>query len=696
MTAPRILWADTETFSPIDLKTHGTARYAEAAEVMIWTYALDDGPVQLWDATAEPEMPFDLAEYLADDSILINFQNSYFDRTVLAATGLPLPIHRFRDTMIKAMVHSLPGALEKIGEILQLAEDKQKDKRGRELIQLFCKPRPKNSKLRRATRLTHPKEWAEFCEYAIADTEAMRAADKALPGWNYKGDELALWHLDQTINSRGVAVDVDLAHAAIRAVERAQKLLAARTQELTNHEVRAATQRDALLRHLCIHYGVDLPDLQKSTLERRIDDASLPWALRELLAIRLQASTTSTSKYRRLINAVNSDGRLRGLLQFSGAIRTGRWAGRTFQPQNLPRPTLKANQIEEGIGAMKADCEDLVTDNVMELASSALRGCIVAPAGKRLVVSDLSNIEGRVLAWLAGEEWKLRAFSDFDAGTGHDIYALAYAKSFGVTPDSVMADKKAGGNQRQIGKVQELALGYEGGVGAFLTFAAAYGIDLEAMADQAASAIPRPIWQEAEGSLRWTKQKHRSTFGLSDNAWLTCESFKRSWRYAHPNVTSFWRDLGDVVRAAIARPGVTLECRMLKVRRDGNWLRIRLPSGRCLCYPGPRVDADGQISYMGVNQYSRKWTRIKTYGGKLAENVTQAVARDVMAANMPLIESAGFEIVLTVHDEVITEAPDTDAFDDARLSALLSTNPPWAPDLPLAAGGFTAYRYRKD
>lgn len=689
MTTPAILWADTETFSPLDLKTYGTARYAEEAEVMIWTYALNDGPVQLWDATAEPDMPFDLAEYLADDSILLNFQNSYFDRTVLAATGLPLPIHRFRDTMVKAMAHSLPGSLEKIGEILQLEADKQKDKRGRELIQLFCKLRPKNSKLRRATRLTHPAEWAEFCRYAITDTEAMRAADKALPVWNYKGDELALWHLDQAINSRGVAVDTDLAHAAIRAVDRAQKILAARTVELTDGAVKAATQRDALLRHLCSYYGVDLPDMQKSTLERRVGDTDLPEALRELLAIRLQASSTSTSKYRRLINAVNSDGRLRGLLQFLGAIRTGRWAGRTFQPQNLPRPTLKQTQIDLGIEAMKADCEDLLFTDVMELASSALRGCIVAPAGKKLVVSDLSNIEGRVQAWLAGEDWKLQAFRDFDAGTGPDLYKLAYSKSFGIKPEAVTKD------QRQVGKVQELALGYEGGVGAFLTFAAGYGLDLDAMAEAAMPAIPRLILQEAESALRWTKSKKRSTFGLSDQTWLVCESFKRSWRAAHPNIASLWRDLGDTVRIAIARPGVTLECRMLKIRRDGAWLRIRLPSGRCLCYPGPQLEGD-QISYMGVNQYSRKWSRIKTYGGKLFENICQAVARDVMAANMAATEAASYQIVLTVHDELITEAPDSPEFNEEHLSSLLSTNPPWAPDIPLAAGGFSAYRYRKE
>jgi DNA polymerase len=524
----------------------------------------------------------------------------------------------------------------------------------------------------------------------------MRAVAKKLPAWNYADAELALWHLDQRINDRGVRMDVELAEAAIGAVEAAQKALAKRTQQLTDNQVQAATQRDALLAHLLVEYGVNLPDLQQSTLERRIGDADLPWALRELLAIRLQASTTSTAKYRTLARGVSKDGRLRGTLQFNGASRTGRWAGRLFQPQNLPRPTLKQDVIEGGIEALKAGCADLYTDNVMELTSSAIRGCIVVPAGRKLVVADLSNIEGRVLAWLAGEAWKLRAFADYDAGTGHDLYAIAYAKSFGVTPESVMEDKKRGGNQRQVGKVQELALGYEGGVGAFLTFAAVYGIDLEAMGEQALDAIPADILAEARDALAWTKRTRRSTFGLSDRAWLVCESFKRSWRAAHPAVSSMWRELGDTVRQAIQRPGVTLKCRMFKVRRDGSWLRIGLPSGRALCYPSPAIDDHNRISYMGVHQYTRKWQRLVTYGGKLAENVTQAVARDVLASSMPAIEAAGYDLVLTVHDEVISEAPDAPEFNADHLAGLMSTNPPWSTGLPLAAAGFEAYRYRKD
>jgi len=682
------LWLDLETYCETPI-TNGTHAYAAGAEIMLFAWAIDNGPVQVWDKTTGSEMPAKLYAALTDPAVIIYAHNSHFDRTVLNHFWRT-DLRRWRDTMVKALAHSLPGALGDLCDILKVSQDKAKDKAGRQLIQLFCKPRPATSKVRRATRETHPAEWAKFVEYAGLDIEAMREVDKKLPAWNYQGDELALWHLDQTINDRGVLMDVELVHAAIRAVERAQKVLAARTSDITLGVVQAATQRDALLRHLVAAYGVELPDMQQSTLERRIADPDLPAELRELLAIRLQASTTSTAKYKTLVKGVSSDGRLRGTLQFNGASRTGRWAGRLFQPQNLPRPVLKQAAIDQGIEALKSDCEDLLFGNVMELTSSAIRGCIVAPKGKKLVVADLSNIEGRVLAWLAGEEWKLQAFRDFDAGHGHDLYKLAYAKSFGIKPEDVTKDN------RQVGKVQELALGYEGGVGAFLTFAAAYNIDLEAMGEQAISAIPQPILNEANSALAWTKLNKRPTFGLSDRAWLVCDSFKRAWRYGHPAISSLWKELEQAAVLAVSRPGVTTTCRMLKLRRDGAWLRIRLPSGRFLCYPSPQVDEAGKLSYMGINQYSRKWSRLKTYGGKLAENVTQAASRDVLAANMPGIEAAGYQIVLSVHDENLTEADDRDEFNAGHLAGLMATNPTWAEGLPLAAAGFEAYRYRKD
>lgn len=687
------LWLDLETYSEVPI-TNGTHVYAAGAEVMLFAWAMDDGPVAVWDVTTGAPMPDALAEALADDDVEAWAQNSHFDRTVLThAMPFACPeLPRWRDTMVQALTHGLPGGLDAMCEVLKVPQDKAKDKAGKQLIQLFCKPRPANSKLRRATRATHPAEWARFVDYAALDIEAMREAHRRMPTWNYAGAELALWHRDQRINDRGVAIDLALARAAIESVDAAQKTLAKRTKELTAGQVESTTKRDALLSHVLEEYGVDLPDMQMATLERRIADPDLSPALRELLGIRLQASSTSTSKYKTLIKGTSADGRLRGTLQFSGASRTRRWAGRLFQPQNLPRPVLAQEDIEIGIEAMLGGCADLAYANVMELASSAIRGAIVAPKGRKLVVADLSNIEGRDQAWLAGEEWKLKAFRDFDAGTGADLYKLAYAKSFGVKPAEVTKD------QRQVGKVQELALGYEGGVGAFVTFAAVYGIDLEKLAEQASRAIPAETMGQAHIMLQWHRDKGREparALGLTDKAWLVCESFKLAWRKAHPAIASGWDELRAGAVQAIEWPGQTVQVGKLKARRDGNWLRIGLPSGSVMCYPAPQL-VDGSITYMGMNQYSRKWSRLKTYGGKLFENICQSVARDVMAHNMPAIEDAGYEIVLTVHDEVICEAPDHPDFNADHLAGLLATNPPWAPDMPLAAAGFETYRYKKD
>lgn len=681
------LWLDTETFSATPI-THGTYRYVDDCELMVASWAIDDGPVTVLDLTA-PHDPSDLQLALMEaDEVWAH--NAMFDRNVIAK-HLPHaapPIERWRCSMVRALSHSLPGGLEKLCDIVQVPLDQAKHKDGKELIKLFCKPRPVNAKIRRATRETHPAEWQRFLEYAGADIEAMRAIGKKLPEWNYKGAELALWHLDQRINDRGFAVDLELADAAVDTAAKEQDRLAGVAQEMTDGQVMRATQRDALLEFILAEHNLHLSDLKGSTLERLLASDEIPDVLKELLRVRLQASTTSTSKYKRVVNGATS-GRLRGTLQFNGAGRTGRWAGRTFQPQNLPRPTMGAGEVEEGISAIKAGVAHLVYDNVMQLTSNAIRGCIVAPKGRKLVVADLSNIEGRMLAWLAGEEWKLQAFREFDAGHGPDLYKLAYSKSFRVTPDEVSKD------QRQIGKVQELMLGYEGGVGAFLTGAATYGFDVEDLGQRAYETIPDRILYDAGGFYDWTIKQKRSTFGLSRTAFVVCDSLKRMWREAHPNVQSLWKDLERTCIEAVGSPGVTFTCRRFKVRRDGAWLRVGLPSGRALCYPQPKVE-DGKLSYMGVNQYTRQWGRIKTYGGKLVENATQAAARDVLVYRMPEIEDAGYQIVLSVHDELITETDDTPVREVAELSGFMATPPSWAPDIPLAAAGFETYRYRKD
>ncbi len=1002
-----ILWFDCETFSECDLKAHGTHRYAEhsSTEITVAQWAIDDGEPWVFDATVYKALPDPLKAALLDPTVTIIAHNSMFDRTLLRhCWGIDVPVERWQDTMIQAMAHGLPGGLDKIGQIVGLEADMAKDKRGRELIQLFCKPRPKNSTLRRATRETHPKEWAEFLEYSRQDIVAMRAIGQRLPTWNYRAGhpELALWRLDQRINDRGVAVDTELAVAAIDAVAREQKRLKAQVTDETDGLVTNASQRDNLMAYICAEYGVSLPDLKADTLRRRLEDPELPEGVKLLLSIRLEATKTSTAKYKALVNATSADGRLRNTLQFAGAQRTARWAGRIFQPQNLPRPNtdhvlahfgmdkfpkdddakheILMEYEHQAIASLKGGYADAVFDDVMQLTTNAIRGCIVAPPGKKLVISDLSNIEGRGLAYLAGERWKLHAFADFDAGTGADLYKLAYAKSFNMDAADVTKDQRQQGKVMELGclagdtpvitnngvkpimavlandllwdgtswvqhqgviakgvksvvnvagmhltpdhlvltgttwtQAQELAsnvstlslalatgsenlpssvsnaqnagratstsfvssvraaltriwcstttyvkeqalgallvrenkpatgvrrsghtllsalttpiafafstaypplpraatalrqsstkptgggaststhhgaptvapflrtfsrflggmtqattwtgstlikamsratfalfrrgktgaatnarlglcsgnltncvptfdilnagplsrftvltergpvivhnCGYEGGVAAFLTFAAVYRMDLEELAKAVYATASGEAMENALGMWKWAKSKKR-TLGLPENIYVACEILKRAWRDAHPNTCALWKAAGDSVRAAINNPGESFAIgEHLKARRDGAWLRIRLPSGRYLCYINPKVEDDGQITYFGVNQYTRQWGAIKTYGGKLIENCTQAFARDILASSMPGIELLGYQIVLSVHDELLTETPDTDEFGVAALSALMSEAPHWAKGIPLAAAGFETYRYRKD
>ena len=655
-----ILYLDTETFSATPIK-HGAHRYAEDAEVLLVPFAFDDDPVTVWDLTDTTKGDWRWKCELQDmidsaDRVVIH--NSMFDRVVLATQGVHIPVEKIDDTMVVALMHSLPAGLGQLGEVLGVPSDKAKDKEGRKLIQLFCSPCPKNWKIDRATSATHPEEWQRFVEYARRDVVAMRDIRARLPRWNDTPAEGALWQLDQRVNDRGIAVDSDLARSAIRAFERASRSLAARCSALTDGAVPSATQRQKLIDYLRGELGYEIADLTKGGVDNLLG-GDMPPKVRELLEIRRQAASTTPAKYQVLLDAACSDGRLRGLMQFCGAARTGRDAGRIFQPQNLMRPTMKNEQIELGIAAMKADAEDLLFDNVSELCGNAVRGALVAGDGKKLVIADLSNIEGRVAAWLAGEEWKLQAFRDFDAGTGHDLYILAYARSFGITPEAVVENKKTGdGMMRQIGKVQELALQYQGGVGAFNTMAGAYGVNL-------------PEEQVVE--------------------------IVKAWRSAQPRIRNTWYALEDAVRWAIRRKGTTHEVGVLRIScRDDGWLRIKLPSGRYLSYPEAEVDDEGKASYAGTNQYTKQWGRIDSYGGKFFENIVQAVARDVFMHGLRLAEAAGYAVVLRVHDELVCEVPDTDEYTADRLAALMSTNPSWAIGLPLAAAGHETKRYCKD
>jgi len=356
MNLDNCIFLDTETYCETPIN-NGTHRYAEGAEIIMWQWAVGDGPVEIRDGDEDIS---DLLDLLEDESYEVVIHNSAFDRTVMRHNGVDLPVERVFDTMVCAMAHSLPGALGTLCSILGVATDKAKDKEGRTWISLFCKPQPKGRKLRRATKQTHPVEWEAFREYGRLDIEAMREIYKKLPRWNYRGFERELWALDQKINERGVMLDIDLAHAAIRASERAQKQLAKQAHEMTSGAVTSANQRDRMLEHILEEYGIALADLKGSTIEKTLADADMPFELKELLMVRVEASRTSVSKYKRVISGSSRDGRMRGTAAFCGALRTGRWAGRLLQLQNCPRPTIKNKEIDLWIEALKADAEDLV------------------------------------------------------------------------------------------------------------------------------------------------------------------------------------------------------------------------------------------------------------------------------------------------------------------------------------------------
>lgn len=688
MTRAGYMYCDLETYSEVSVNC-GAHRYAEKAEVLLFAWAKADAPVQVWDVTTKAPMPAELAVALADQRVITVWHNGgMFDSVVLQhALGIHIAPERMEDTMVQALAHGLPGSLGDLCAIFRLTEDESKDKTGRQLVQLFCKPRPANCKLRRATAQTHKEQWAQFIAYAARDIQAMRALHRRMPRWNLTSQERELWYLDQRINRRGIYIDVALAHAAIRAVDEEKVNLAERVCGMTGGEVASASRRDAMLRHIAEVWGIALPDMRADTLERRIADPDTPQGLRELLGVRLSACTTSVSKYKKLISCISPDNRLRGTQQFCGASRTGRQSGRYFQPQNLPRPDMPQTDIDLGIRALKAGYAPLLYEP-MQLTSNALRGVIVPPQGCKLVVSDLSNIEGRVLAWLAGEQWKLQAFRDSDTGHGEDLYKLTYARAFNIAPQQVTPQ------QRQTGKVMELGLGYGGGVAAFLAFATAYGMSLAALADAFLPVIPPDIRHEASG---WYNEcvKTGNTCGLSKEQFIACDALKRLWRITNPRIAAFWKAVQYAAERALGMNGTEVKEGRVTAVRHNAWLRLILPSGRSLCYPGAAIDETGAISYYGINPYSRKWQRMRTYGGKLAENICQAVARDILMAALPGIEKAGYRIVLTVHDEVITEAPDTPEYNAQALSALLAAAPGYAPDLPLAAAGFEGKRYRK-
>lgn len=734
------LFIDHESFSAADLKKCGSYAYAEhpTTEIMLTTYAFDDGPVYCYDATDGGPMPRDLRRalrmfsngYTGDDGPrMVGANYLMFDRLLLRECwGYDIDPRNIIDTMVLAFRHALPGSLAAQCEVLGVSEDLAKDKAGKALIQRFCKPTPKNYKVRRYTKHTHPTEWKHFVGYGKSDITALREVFYRIPTWGNSAFEDEVLAVDQLINDRGFYVDTALAEAAIAAVKKHKAELQAEAAEKWGAGLTGAAFIP-LLQELAPAF--DIPNAQKSTLNDLLSDDDLPDDARTLIEMRLGASSTASTKYNPLLLGLSRDGRRRGCIQYGGANRTLRFAGKGFQPQNLARGYYTVDELAIAIPVMLKGRAHWLYD-VSKLTASTVRGCIVPTPGNKLVVADYSNVEGRGLAWLAGEEG---ALATFRAGT--DIYKVLASTMFKVSYDDVTKD------QRQIAKAAVLGLGYGGGVNAFLTFAKNLGLDLHQLADDMDGSFPDHIWAAARKGYEYAriqeknkrgfagKKPERPSYDLPKKVWLTCDSIKRMYREANPAIARFWRELDDGVMLAVKNPGKVYWAgaavrangdKAIKITRtftrddDGKkvpgwWLKLELPSGRVLSYPGVGIsvekvieedDREGarpeyreRVRYMGQNQTTRQWQKIYTYGGKLAENVTQALCRDMLAFALVGVERAGWPIVLHVHDEIVTDVPNEPQYSAAELERLMCELPDWAEGFPLAAEGQELFRYAK-
>jgi DNA polymerase bacteriophage-type len=691
-----ILFLDTETYSEADLPAVGGYAYAAhpSTRVLLLQWAQDDGEPRVEDMSRDRRPSSAFMALWRDPEVRLVAHNAQFDRVILRdVLQMHSDIRRWRDTAAIAACHGLPSGLSALCEVFGFGADEAKDKRGRALIRRFCMPQPRTGEVCDAH--THPAEWAEFVEYARQDIVAMRAVAAKLPNVNMRegSPELALWHLDQEINGRGYAVDRALCRGAVNACDEAKAGLEAECRDLTGGS--AGPSEVAKLQGYVIDAGGDVADMTAASVRAALANPATPPAARRLLEIRQSYAKSSVSKYNAVLAAAGPDGRLRGTLQYCGARRTGRWAGRLFQPQNLPRGTLSEGEAATAVEAFRAggQAPALLLGDVLEAASSCLRGVIVSKPGHKLVAADLSNIEGRGLAALAGEQWLLDAYAAYDRGEGEDLYVLTYARSFGVPPASVT---KA---QRQQGKVLALACGYGGGVGAFATFAAAYNTDMNALADAVRGAAPGDAWHDAERMHEWAVKQGR-THDMPRHVYVACEVLKAAWRKAHPAIVAFWAALEDAFATCANQADVEVRVGSITMVRRKAWLCVTLPSGRSLLYCKPTAHyAEGakrpSLSYTGVRPLSGKWGSIPTYGGAISENMTQAWARDVLADSLTRADAAGYTPVLTVHDEIVCEVPETGGFTATELCTIMSTSPSWAPGVPLAAAGFESNRYRK-
>ncbi|CDQ17967.1 DNA polymerase [Halobacillus karajensis] len=646
-----VLSIDIETYSSIDLIKCGVYKYVEADdfEILLFAYAFDDDEVKVLDLVQGYNLPKKVKDALTDPSITKTAFNANFERTCIANHfGIDQPPDQWRCTAVKSMNLGLPGNLDGVAKAMDL--NVQKDSAGKALIRYFSKPcKPTKTNGKRTRNLPHHDEekWEKYKAYCVQDVEVERAIKKKLDRFELPDTEHRMWELDQRINDFGVEVNEDLVKNAIEINRLYQKRLKEEAMKLTGLDNPNSTRQ---LSSWLQEQDVEVPNLQKATVEKLVEETS--GTVQRVMEIRLESSKTSIKKYQAMERAMCQDKRVRGLLQFYGAGRTGRWAGRLVQVQNLPRNYLKDLDLARDL-LQNGEFEllELLFGDVPDLLSQLIRTAFVAKEGYKLTVSDFSAIEARVIAWLAGEEWRLDVF----AGHGK-IYEASAAQMFNVPVDSITK----GDPLRQKGKIAELALGYQGGVGAL-------------------------------------KQMGALNMGLDESELPELVS---SWRSSNAAIVQFWKDVEKAAIEAVREGAPVKLDHDLTFSYESGILFIELPSGRRLAYVKPQIEKDDKfhsdkLTYMGTDA-SGKWTRLNTYGGKLVENIVQAVARDCLAVSMLRLEKAGYDIIFHVHDEAVMEVPvdKDDALKDVE--AIMGQPIDWAEGLPLNADGFETQYYMKD
>ena len=646
----RELGIDIETYSSYDLKTCGVYRYVEAPDwaILLFAYAVDGGPVQCVDLASGESLPEDVRAALTDPAVTKTAYNATFERVNLGKyLGQRLDPAQWRCTMVRAARLGLPLPLGQCGEVLHLEAGKMKE--GAALIRYFSLP----GKNGRHYPADAPERWATFKAYNIRDVEVEQAILAKVRRLEVPAFDDQLYIADQEINDRGVLIDRQLVENAERFDTEYKAQLAHQAKTLTGLDNPNSPAQ--LKRYLQETTGSEVETLNKKVLADLKDQLAEYPDAQELIELRQDMAKTSSKKYTAMLKCVCNDGRIHGLLQFYGAARTGRWAGRLVQVQNLPQNHLASLDYARSL-VKRGDLEEFTDNysNPTHVLSELIRTAFVAAPGHTFHVCDFSAIEARVIAWLAGENWVLDVFRE-----GGDIYCRTASKMFGVPVEKHGANAEL----RQKGKIAVLALGYGGGVSAL----------------------------EAMGGAR---------LGLSEDEE---KEIVQLWRKSNQNITQLWQTLEAAAIKAIQTGESVRVNRGIVVGRQWGMLTITLPSGRTLCYPRVSIGIERNdgwrgdheiIEYEGTNQTTKKWGKIRTYGGKLTENVVQAIARDILGIVILRAREAGLPVVFHIHDEIIVEAAPGQTLE--QVEALFSKPISWCTDLPLKGAGYTTPYYLKD